>query len=101
MPIWTTAASTRWCGSLKSAASAWESSSTRAPRKTSTPVVLSTDDELKAYLKMLDGKGVYKGLQAEWTDWMTCFSPELLAQLDYVLTDAMTFPGRDGQRVKL
>ena len=65
------------------------------------PVVLSTDDELKAYLKMLDGKGVYKGVQAEWTDWMTCFSPELLAQLDYVLTDAMTFPGRDGQRVKL
>jgi histidinol phosphatase-like PHP family hydrolase len=65
------------------------------------PVVLSTDDELKAYLKMLDGKGVYKGVQAEWTDWMTCFSPQVLAQLDYVLTDAMTFPGRDGQRVKL
>jgi histidinol phosphatase-like PHP family hydrolase len=65
------------------------------------PVVLSTDDELKAYLKMLDGKGVYKGVQAEWTDWMTCFSAEVLAQLDYVLTDAMTFPGRDGQRIKL
>ena len=65
------------------------------------PVVLSTDDELRAYMKMLDGKGVYKGVQAEWTDWMTCFSPEVLAQLDYVLTDAMTFPGRDGQRVKL
>ncbi len=65
------------------------------------PVVLSTDDELKAYLKMLDGKGVYKGVQAEWTDWMTCFSPQVLAQLDYVLTDAMTFPGRNGQRVKL
>ena len=65
------------------------------------PVVLSSDDELKAYLKMLDGKGVYKGVQAEWTDWMTCFSPAVLAQLDYVLTDAMTFPGRDGRRVKL
>jgi histidinol phosphatase-like PHP family hydrolase len=65
------------------------------------PIVLSTDDELKAYLKMLDGKGVYKGVQAEWTDWMTCFSPAVLAQLDYVLTDAMTFPSRDGQRVKL
>ncbi len=65
------------------------------------PVVLSSDDELKAYLKMLDGKGVYKGVQAEWTDWMSCFSPEVLGQLDYVLTDAMTFPGRDGQRVKL
>jgi histidinol phosphatase-like PHP family hydrolase len=50
---------------------------------------------------MLDGHGVYKGVQAEWTDWINCFSPEVLAQLDYVLTDAMTFPGRNGQRVKL
>jgi histidinol phosphatase-like PHP family hydrolase len=50
---------------------------------------------------MLDGKGVYNGVQAEWTDWMTCFSPEVLARLDYVLTDAMTFPGKQGQRVKL
>jgi len=70
-------------------------------RENKYPVVLSTDDELKAYLKMLDGKGVYKGVQAEWTDWMTCFSPQVLAQLDYVLTDAMTFPGPNGQRVKL
>ncbi len=65
------------------------------------PTVLSSDEELKAYLKMLDGKSVYKGVQAEWTDWMTCFSPAVLSQLDYVLTDAMTFPGRDGQRIKL
>ena len=65
------------------------------------PVVLSSDDELKAYMKMLDGKGVYKGIQAEWTDWMKCFSRETLAQLDYILTDTMTFPGEDGQRVKL
>jgi hypothetical protein len=65
------------------------------------PTVLSGDDELNAYLKMLDGQGVYKGIQAEWTDWMTCFSPEALGRLDYVLTDAMTFPGRRGERVKL
>lgn len=32
---------------------------------------------------------------------MDCFSRETLAQLDYVLTDAMTFPGKDGRRVKL
>ncbi len=65
------------------------------------PVVLSNDDELSAYLNRLEGKGVYRGVQAEWTDWMTCFSPAALARLDYVLTDAMTFPGRDGGRVKL
>jgi histidinol phosphatase-like PHP family hydrolase len=72
-----------------------------ATRENKYPVVLSTDDELRAFIKMLDGRGVYKGVQAEWKDWMSCFSTETLAQLDYVLTDAMTFPGRNGERVKL
>jgi len=63
--------------------------------------LLTNDTELGRYLAMLEGKPVFKGIQAEWTDWMTCFSPEALAQLDYVLTDAMTFPGKDGRRVKL
>ena len=65
------------------------------------PVVLSNDEELGGYLAMLDGKPVYRGVQTEWHDWAGCFSPKMLARLDYILTDAMTFPGRDGQRVKL
>ena len=65
------------------------------------PTVLSNDSELKAYLAMLEGKPVYRGVQAEWTDWEGCFSKEALAQLDYVLSDAMTFPGKDGKRMKL
>jgi histidinol phosphatase-like PHP family hydrolase len=65
------------------------------------PTVLSNDAELNRYLAKLEGKPVFKGIQAEWTDWMSCFSPTALAQLDYVLTDAMTFPGKDGRRVKL
>lgn len=65
------------------------------------PVVLSNDEELGRYLAMLDDKPVYRGVQTEWTDWAGCFSRETLARLDYILTDAMTFPGRDGQRVKL
>ena len=63
--------------------------------------LLSNDAELHDYLAMLEGKPVFKGIQAEWTDWMSCFSPAVLAQLDYVLTDAMTFPGKDGRHVKL
>ena len=70
-------------------------------RENQYPVVLSNDEELSGYLKMLAGKPVFKGVQAEWNDWMGCFSPKVLAQLDYVLTDAMTFPGKDGRRVKL
>jgi histidinol phosphatase-like PHP family hydrolase len=65
------------------------------------PKVLSNDEELLSWIGALDGKGVYRGVQAEWTDWMSCFSPAALARLDYVLTDAMTFPGPGGRRVKL
>ena len=65
------------------------------------PTLLSNDAEMRRYLAMLEGKPVFKGIQAEWTDWMSCFSPAVLAQLDYVLTDTMTFPGKDGRRVKL
>lgn len=32
---------------------------------------------------------------------MNCFSREALAELDYVLTDAMTFPDKNSNRVKL
>lgn len=32
---------------------------------------------------------------------MACFSKELVAQLDYVLTDALTFPDKNGQRIRL
>jgi len=65
------------------------------------PVVLSNDAELRRHIARLEGKPVFKGVQTEWTDWMSCFSKEAVAALDYVLTDAMTFPGRDGRRVKL
>ncbi|MBI2433529.1 MAG: hypothetical protein HYV26_11725 [Candidatus Hydrogenedentes bacterium] len=65
------------------------------------PVVLSNDAELLAFITKLEGKGVYKGIQAEWIDWAGCFSKETLKQLDYVLSDAMTMPGPNGKRMKL
>lgn len=65
------------------------------------PVVLSSDAELKRWIEMLRGKPVFKGVQAEWLDWMGCFSPEVLRQLDFVLSDAMTIRGKGGQRMKL
>lgn len=65
------------------------------------PTVLSNDAELEQYTAMLAGKPVFKGVQAEWIDWAGCFSKSALARLDYVLTDAMTFPGKAGQRIKL
>lgn len=65
------------------------------------PGLLSTDDDLKGYIAKLEGKPVYKGIQAEGLDWTTCFSKEVVANLDYVLSDALTFPEKNGQRVEL
>jgi hypothetical protein len=70
-------------------------------RENRYPVVLSNDAELGRYLDTLAGRPVYRGIQAEWTDWMSCFSRATLAKLDYVLSDAMTMPAGDGRRMKL
>ena len=65
------------------------------------PVVLGSDEDLRRYMAMLDGKGVLKGIQAECIDWMTVFSKDAIAQLDFVLSDAMTFVEKDDSRVEL
>jgi histidinol phosphatase-like PHP family hydrolase len=64
------------------------------------PIVLSSDKELQDWIAKLEGRGVYKGVQAEFIDWMPCFSKEVFAQLDYVLTDAMTVRDAAGKRIK-
>jgi len=65
------------------------------------PSILSSDKDLQQWIARLEGKPVFKGVQAEWTDWPKCFSKDVFAQLDYVLSDAMTIPGRSGERVKM
>jgi histidinol phosphatase-like PHP family hydrolase len=65
------------------------------------PRLISDDAGMKQYLAKLAGKPVLRGIQAEGLDWMTCFSKEVVAQLDYVLSDALTFPEKDGRRVEL
>jgi histidinol phosphatase-like PHP family hydrolase len=56
--------------------------------------MLSTDGDLRGWLDKLAGKPVYRGIQAEGLDWIECFSPALVAELDYVLQDALTVPQR-------
>jgi histidinol phosphatase-like PHP family hydrolase len=65
------------------------------------PSILTNDRELEGWIAKLAGQPVYKGVQAEWLDWMGCFSKRALAQLDYVLSDAMTIPGPGGRRDKM
>jgi len=65
------------------------------------PSIVSSDKELEQWIARLAGKPVFKGVQAEWIDWAKCFSKDVFAQLDYVLSDAMTIPGRSGERLKM
>lgn len=62
---------------------------------------MGSDGALKRYIERLAGQPVYKGMQAEGLDWMRCFSKEVVAQLDFVLADALTFPEKDGRLVRL
>jgi len=63
--------------------------------------ILSNDRELQGWIAKMEGQPVYKGIQAEWIDWADCFSKEVVAQLDYVLSDAMTMRGAGGERVMM
>ena len=58
--------------------------------------LLANDDDLDRYLARFAGKPCLKGLQAEGLDWMHCFSTQALARMDYILTDALTFPEKNG-----
>src|SRR5579862_3649776 len=65
------------------------------------PSIASNDDELRQWVAKLSGQPVYKGIQAEWIDWVSCFSKKALSEVDYVLSDAMTMAGSDGRRAKM
>ncbi|MFN0169501.1 MAG: hypothetical protein ACKV22_24025 [Bryobacteraceae bacterium] len=65
------------------------------------PFMLSDDAALGRFFALIGDRPVFKGIQAEGPDWMTCFSKSMIARLDYVLTDAVTFRERDGRMVKL
>ena len=62
---------------------------------------LRDDTSLTAYIEDLQGRAAYTGMQAEGLDWMQCFTAGAAARLDYVLTDALTFPAADGRVVRL
>jgi hypothetical protein len=61
-----------------------------------------TDDKgAEAYLKSLQGRPVFVGMQAEGREWVKMFSPATVARFDYVFTDAMTLTDHRGRRVRL
>lgn len=62
---------------------------------------LHDDATLRRYVEEMAPYPVYVGMQAEGLDWDHCFSESVRAELHYVLSDALTFPERDGRRVRL
>lgn len=61
----------------------------------------TNDQALQRFFDRLDGKPVYKAIQAEGREWVTMFSPEMIARFDYVFTDSMTFTDHRGKRTRL
>jgi hypothetical protein len=62
-----------------------------------------TDDKsLIEYVESLEGKPVFKGMQAEGREWVRLFSAEAIAKFDYVFSDALTFTNDEtGKRMRL
>jgi hypothetical protein len=59
------------------------------------------DAGLEAFLRELDGKPVYKAMQAEGREWVRMFSKATLEKFDYVFTDSMTWTDDAGKRMRL
>ena len=57
---------------------------------------INTDADLKKYIDGLRNYPVRIGLQPVYPGWSKTFSSSLLAELDYVLMDALTLPNSDG-----
>lgn len=62
---------------------------------------VSDDTELDAWIRSLEGKDVFKGIEGEGTDWMSAFSKSALARLDYVQSDPLGMPDESGKPAKL
>jgi len=62
---------------------------------------VQNDEELEAYLNSIHGLPIFKAMQAEGREWVTMFSPELIAGFDYAFTDAMTWTNNNGTRMRL
>ncbi len=62
---------------------------------------VTNDFSLYAYLNEVKDVPIFKGMQAEGREWVTLFSPEAIAQFDYVFTDALTFTDYKGRRNRI
>jgi hypothetical protein len=62
---------------------------------------VTNDELLKQSFDRLEGRPVFKAMQAEGREWVDMFSPEVVARFDYVFSDALTFRDKQGRRTRL
>jgi hypothetical protein len=62
---------------------------------------VTNDELLKQSFERLEGRPVFKAMQAEGREWVNMFSPEVIAMFDYVFSDALTFRDKQGRRTRL
>lgn len=62
---------------------------------------VSSDAGAADFLRTMQGKPVFIGLQGEGREWVNLVSRETIARFDYVFTDAMTFTDDNGKRMRL
>ncbi len=55
------------------------------------------DEDLLAFLKRWEGRPVFRGMQGDGATWPKMFSKEVLAKLDYILSDALILPQPNGK----
>jgi hypothetical protein len=60
-----------------------------------------TDAGAREFLDSMKKQPVFVGLQGEGREWVDLVSKETIARFDYVFTDAMTFTGDAGKRMRL
>jgi hypothetical protein len=62
---------------------------------------VTNDEQLKQSFDRLEGRPVFKAMQAEGREWVNMFSPEEVARFDYVFSDALTFRDKQDRRTRL
>ncbi len=62
---------------------------------------VTNDSTLNVYYHTISQEPVFKGMQCEGREWITLFSPQVIAQFDYIFTDAMTWTDLKGRRMRL
>jgi hypothetical protein len=53
------------------------------------------------FLASMKNKPVFAAMQGEGREWVKTFSPEVISQFDYVITDSMTFTDDRGKRMRI